>query len=171
METLFIFVYDSSIVMVKIVNWRWAKFGCFSEKTTRAALGGILMIFKRQEGFRHAFEEPLAAGVVILIEGKPLNVERSRIPCEILDISPRGLKILIGEDFSEYKNKVLQLEISFILDLTEITGIGEIVWSKQIGKCYYYGITFFNQPSLENLIVSELKIRRRKEISKAKLSN
>ena len=129
------------------------------------------MIFKRQEGFRYAFGEPLEAGVVILIEGKPLDVERKRITCEVLDISPRGLKISINEDFNEYKNKVLQLEISFILDSTEIKGIGEIVWSKKFGSGYHYGITFFNQASVEELIVNELKSRRRKEVLKEKINN
>ena len=37
------------------------------------------MIFKRQEGFRYTFGEPLQAGAVVLIEGKPLDVERTRI--------------------------------------------------------------------------------------------
>ena len=129
------------------------------------------MIFKRQEGFRYAFGDPVEAGAVILIEGKPLDVAQTRIPCEILDISPRGLKISIGEDFNEYKNKALQLEISFILDATEIKGIGEIVWSKKFGRGYHYGITFFNQSSVEELIVNELKVRRRKEILKEKINN
>ena len=127
------------------------------------------MIFKRQEGFRHAFGEPLQAGVVILIDGKPLDFERTRIPCEILDISPRGLKMAIGEDFNEYKNKALQLEISFILDSTEIKGIGEIAWSKKFGRGYHYGIAFFNQSTVEDLIVNELKARRRKEVLKTNI--
>ena len=129
------------------------------------------MIFKRQEGFRYAFGEPLEAGVVILIKGKPLDVERKRIPCKVLDISPRGLKMAIDEDFNEYKNKVLQLEISFILDSTEIKGIGEIVWSKKFGRGYHYGIAFFNQPAVEETIINELKMRRRKEILQAKIKN
>ena len=137
----------------------------------KASLGGIGMIFKRKEGFRHAFGEPLEAGVVILIEGKPSGVERTRIPGNILDISPRGLKLLIDHDFDEYKNKVLQLEISFILDVMEIRGIGEIVWSKKFGSGYHYGITFFNQSDVEELIVNELKSRRRKEILKEKINN
>ena len=128
------------------------------------------MIFKRQEGFRYAFGEPLEAGAVVLIEGKPLDVERTRIPCEILDISPRGLKISIGEDFNEHKNKVLQLEIIFILDSTEIKGIGEIVWSKKFGSGYHYGITFFNQSIVEDSIINELKVRRRKEILQEKIN-
>mgnify|MGYP003559829448 CR=1 FL=1 len=137
-------------------------------KDIRTSLGGILMKFKRQEGFRYAFGRPLDAGVVVLIEGEPLDVEQTRIPCEILDISPRGLKIAIDEDFNEHKNKVLQLEISFILDSTEIRGIGEIVWSKKFGSGYHYGITFFNQSNVEDLIINELKLRRRKEIVQSK---
>lgn len=129
------------------------------------------MIFKRKEGFRYAFGEPLEAGAVILIDGKPLGIERTRIPCKILDISPRGLKLMIDEDFSEYKNKVLQLEISFILDAAEIRGIGEIIWSKKFGSGYHYGITFFNQPAVEEAIINELKIRRRKEILQVKIKN
>lgn len=136
-----------------------------------ALVRGIVMIFKRQEGFRYAFGEPLEAEIVVLIEQKPLDVERTTIPCEILDISPRGLKIAIGEDFNEHKNKVLQLEISFILDTTEIKGIGKIVWSKKVGSTYHYGVTFFNQSNVENLITNDLKIRRRKEILQAKSKN
>ena len=79
--------------------------------------------------------------------------------------------MVIDEDFNEYKNKVLQLEISFILDTTEIKGIGEIVWSKSFGSGYHYGITFFNQSTVEELIVNELKSRRRKEILKEKINN
>ena len=126
------------------------------------------MLFKRQEGFRHVFGDPLEAGAVIFIDGKPLDMERNRIPCKIFDISPRGLKIMIEGDFREYKNKALQLEISFVLDTTEIRGIGEIVWSKKFGKGYHYGIAFFNQPAVEDLIINELKMRRRKEVLKAK---
>ena len=129
------------------------------------------MIFKRQEGFRYAFGEPLEAEVVILIEGKPLDAERTQIPCKVLDISPRGLKMVIDEDFNEYKNKVLQLEVSFTLDTTEIKGIGEIVWSKKIGSGYHYGIILFNQANVEDLIINELKARRRKEISRTRINN
>ena len=49
---------------------------------------------------------------------------------------------MIEEDFSEYKNKVLQVEISFVLDAAEIKGIGEIIWSKKWGSGYHYGIAF-----------------------------
>ena len=53
--------------------------------------------------------------------------------------------------------------VSLIFVATEIKGIGEIVCSKN-WKGYHYGITFFTQASVEDLIINELKARRRKEI-------
>ncbi|KGR83812.1 PilZ domain-containing protein [Lysinibacillus odysseyi] len=121
------------------------------------------MIFKRKEGFRFSFGEPLDAGFVVMIDGKPIGTRESRLACKVLDVSPRGMKMMTEADLSSYINKVLQLEISFTLDHTEIRGIGEIVWSKKFGSGYQYGIVFYNQPGVESLIISELKARRRKE--------
>lgn len=126
------------------------------------------MIFKRQEGFRFCFGEPIEAKFVILIDGKPLNLERTSHPCRILDISPRGMKMGSETNLNEYINKVLQLEIFFTLDVTEIKCVGEIVWSKPFGSCTHYGITFTNSAAVEDLIINELKIRRRKEVLRKK---
>ena len=51
-----------------------------------------------------------------------------------------------------------------LLDEVLIKAVGEIKWKKQYGKGFQYGLIFENQPALEELIVSELKIRRRKEV-------
>lgn len=122
------------------------------------------MIFKRKEGFRFSFGEPIEAGFVVMIDGKPVGAGESRLACKVLDVSPRGMKIMTEVDLSNYINRILQLEVSFILDNVEIRGIGEIVWSKKFGSGYQYGIVFYNQPGVESLIISELKARRRKEM-------
>lgn len=126
------------------------------------------MIFKRTEGFRHVFGEPLEAEFVILINGKPIDLEQNRIACRIIDISPRGMKISTEADLNEYSSQILQLEIIFVLDQMEIRGIGEIVWTKTFGSGYHYGIVFYNQPTVEVTIVEELKMRRRKEVFKGR---
>lgn len=125
-----------------------------------------VMIFKRTEGFRFAFEEPLDAGFVILIDGKPADLEQNRVACQIIDISPRGMKLATDTDLNEYSSQMMQLEIHFVLDQVDIKGIGEIVWSKMFGNGYHYGIVFYNQPAVEATIVNELKSRRRKEVKK-----
>jgi hypothetical protein len=126
------------------------------------------MIFKRKEGFRFSFGEPIEAGFVVMIDGKPIGAGDGRLACQVLDISPRGIKIMTGVDLNSYINKVLQVEVSFTLDHVEIRGIGEIVWSKKFGSGYHYGIVFYNQPGVETLIISELKARRRKEMLESK---
>ncbi|WP_332650923.1 PilZ domain-containing protein [Lysinibacillus sp. 54212] len=126
------------------------------------------MIFKRQEGFRFSFGEPLEAKFVILIDGKPFDLERTSNTCKILDISPRGMKISSEVDLNEHINKMLQLEICFTLDVTEIKCVGEIVWSKPFGSCTHYGVVIYNQAAVEDLIINELKLRRRKEVLRSK---
>ena len=121
------------------------------------------MIFKRKEGFRFAFGEPIEAGFVIMIGGKPLGLDRRRTLCRVLDISPGGMKMATEVNLTEYMDKMLQLEIFFVIDKAEIRAIGEIVWCKKFGRGYHYGIVFTNQPDVESMIISELKARRRKE--------
>ena len=128
------------------------------------------MIFKRKEGFRYAFGEPLEAKIVILINGKPLHGDGTSATGQVLDISPRGMKLRSEVNLSEHKNDMLQLEISFVLDTTQIKAIGEVVWSKNFGSGYHYGIVFYDQSAIENLIIGELKMRRRKEVLKPKIN-
>lgn len=128
------------------------------------------MIFKRNEGFRFAFSEPLHANFCILVGGKPQNLERAQFPCEIYDISPRGMKMFSNIEIGEDTNNLVQLEVTFILDVTKIKAIGEIVWSKKVIDGFHYGLIFDKQPIVENLIVSELKERRKKELKRNKTS-
>ena len=121
------------------------------------------MKFKRNEGFRFAFGNPIEAGFVIMIGGKALELGHQPLSCSVLDISPRGMKVESGVDLTGYMDKMLQLEVSFIIDKAEIRAVGEIVWCKKYGSGYQYGIVFYNQPGVETLIVSELKARRRRE--------
>lgn len=121
-------------------------------------------LFKRTEGFRFAFGEPIAASFVILVDGKSLDIEGTKYPCEIMDISPHGMKMFSSKEIGEHNNKLVQLEVQFILDEALIKATGEIVWSKAFGSNFQYGLVFENQAAVENLIISELKIRRKKEV-------
>ena len=124
------------------------------------------MAFKRTEGFRFTFEDPVPANFTVLIDGKPEDIELTKHTCDILDISPRGMKIFSYKEIGENKNNLMQLEVHFILDEFLIKAIGEIVWKKDYGSKFQYGIIFENQPKVEELIVSELKMRRKKEVSR-----
>ena len=124
------------------------------------------MGFKRTEGFRFTFGAPIAAKYTVLIDGKQEVLEAAKHTCEIIDVSPHGMKMFSYYEIGENTNHLVQLELEFILDEVLIKAIGEIVWKKKYGGKYQYGLIFENQPGIEELIVSELKIRRKKEVSR-----
>lgn len=126
------------------------------------------MQFKRSEGFRFDFPNTIHANYKILVNGLVENIEQPVYECRIHDISPRGMKMFSEVSFGEYSNKMLQLEVHFILDEVAITAVGNIVWERPYAKGIMCGLIFLNQPKLEELIVSELKGRRRKEVLLAK---
>ena len=126
------------------------------------------MQFKRSEGFRYDFPNPIHANYKILVNGLVENIEQPVYECQIHDISPHGMKMFSELSFGDLSNKMLQLEIHFILDEVAITAVGDIVWEKPYANGKLYGLVFINQPKLEALIISELKARRRKEILFAK---
>lgn len=122
------------------------------------------MIFKRTEGFRFAFGDSVDAQFAMLLNGKPENAKHA---CNILDVSPHGMKMFSKIEIGEHSNKPVQIEIQFVLDETLIRAVGDVVWKKKLGKDYHYGLVFENQPIIEELIVSELKVRRKKEVKRA----
>lgn len=128
------------------------------------------MIFKRQEGFRFVFSEPLHASFCLLVDGKPQDIEKTQYPCEVQDVSPRGMKMFSNVEIGEDINKLVQVEVNFILDVTKIRAVGEIIWSKKVLDGFQYGLIFVDQPTVEELIVSELKGRRKKELKANKSS-
>ena len=124
------------------------------------------MTFKRTEGFRFTFGEPINARYIVLVDGKPEDLEMTKYDCEILDVSPRGMKMFSYRNNDEHNNKLIQLEVQFILDEVLIKAVGDIVWKKNYGEKTQYGLIFDGQPQVEDLIVNELKLRRKKEVGR-----
>jgi hypothetical protein len=122
------------------------------------------MQYKRGESFRYEFKEPLPITFKTLINGRIIGDERELFEGKIQDISPRGMKMFSEANFGEHNNKMLQLEVDFILDEVMITAVGDIVWERPYARGTLYGLVFTNQPKLEQVVISELKARRRKEV-------
>jgi len=124
------------------------------------------MKFKRQEGFRYKFDEPIKMTFAIYENGKVNQTQTAM--ADLLDISPRGLKMFTEVDLGVNPPP---LDLRFVLDTIEVRAYGEIIWSRPFGNGKQYGVNFNNQGSVEDLIVDELKSRRRKEADEAKLNN
>ena len=124
------------------------------------------MIFKRQEGFRFKFDEPIKMTFAIYENGKVNQAQTAM--ADLLDISPRGMKMFTEVDLGVNPPP---LDLRFVLDTIEVRAYGEIIWSRPFGNGKQYGVNFNNQGSVEDLIIDELKSRRRKEADEAKLNN
>ncbi len=124
------------------------------------------MAFKRTEGFRFTFGEPVNAKYIILNDGKPQDLEKTKYECGIMDISPRGMKMFSYHDIGEHNKKLVQIEVQFVLDEVLIKAIGDVVWHKDLGSKIQYGLIFDGQPQVEDLIINELKLRRKKEVAR-----
>ncbi len=95
------------------------------------------------------------------------RIDSEMHPCKIIDISPRGMKVYTNSDISKIYNlppESLQFQMHFVLDITRIQAIGYVRWSKPFGMGAHFGLQFKNQPDIEELIISEMKRRRRKEV-------
>ncbi len=125
---------------------------------------GGKMIFKRQEGFRFKFEEPVKMTFAIYENGRVNNSQTAM--ADLLDVSPRGLKMFTEVDLGVNPPP---LDLRFILDTREIRAYGEVIWSRPFANGKYYGVYFNNQGPLEDFIVEELKSRRKKEAAEAKM--
>lgn len=121
--------------------------------------------YKRKEAFRFVFNQPLDAEFSVLVNGRQIDSEMH--PCKIIDISPRGMKVYTNSDISKIYNippESFQFQMHFVLDITRIQAIGYVRWCKLFGTGAHFGLQFENQPDIEELIISEMKRRRRKEV-------
>lgn len=124
------------------------------------------MTFRRNESFRFVFHEPIDAEFTLHMNGK--QVSENKYNCKILDISPNGMKIYTEAKFDKTLLRKLQFEVQFVLNISSISAIGNVVWSKPFSTGKEYGLYFKNQPDVADTIMSELKIRRRQEVLEKK---
>ncbi|RHW39920.1 PilZ domain-containing protein [Lysinibacillus yapensis] len=126
------------------------------------------MQFKRNEGFRFVFNEPIDSSFKIIIDGNYVKPE-IRHAGKILDISPHGVKLFSEAQIGEYLNKTtLRMELQFVLDVTMIEAVGEIMWTKPYMSGRQYGILFQSEEKIDELIIREMKLRRKKEMLDSK---
>ncbi|MFJ8064135.1 PilZ domain-containing protein [Psychrobacillus sp. NPDC096426] len=123
------------------------------------------MHYKRKESFRYTYTEPCKATFRLIKDAVGLTEpEKSKKgSCDIIDISPHGLKIFT--EFSIAIEKHIHVELNFTIDESPIDLIGEFVWSHRKINGYEYGINFPEDTYTEQLIVNELKNLRKKSMN------
>ncbi|MBS7345793.1 MAG: PilZ domain-containing protein [Caryophanon sp.] len=102
------------------------------------------LIFKRQEGFRFSFEQPVKAVFRLMQDGKPIDPQAAYIPAEILNISPKGMEIATAFEIDEAVLNDVQLSVIYCLDTVEIHSCGEITWKRHARKGFTYHTGFIS---------------------------
>lgn len=121
-------------------------------------MGCSRMKFKRNEAFRYEFGVPVPLSFIIQkINGT--EVRSSSGHAKLLDISPSGMKI--ESDLVLPKKHDIELLFTVRIGKTEIEVRGKVVWQKQFGQLFQYGI-FLLDKETEDSIIDALKELQRK---------
>lgn len=119
------------------------------------------MHYKRKSYFRYTFKEPLSAFFQIsTVDSKPVHTSDGEATLE--NISPEGAKLTSVLNIPEINDKTIELTISFHLNDKEFKFNGKIVWRKQLGNTYNYGIEFSEDESAKSRLIEQLKIYSKK---------
>lgn len=121
------------------------------------------MEYKRSESFRHILIKPVDVQYSCNVDQQVALTRTGKI----LDISPSGMNLLVTKQLTD-EEKEYPLLLSFCLYKQTIESQGAIRWERFHPEGYQYGIEMVESTHLENIIVSELKQRRRQEVLDAK---
>lgn len=128
------------------------------------------MKYNRLESFRHILQEPVKAEFRLCMDGKEQGKLSSKVDCLILEMSPSGLRLSTPLNLPA-ENYLIRMELMFVLFSKPIRTIGEVKWKKTGNGSYVYGIDLEEDEAVEEMIISELKARRRTEVMTNKTSS
>lgn len=121
------------------------------------------MEYKRFEPFRHTLMNTVDVNYSFIVD--EVAVTKTG---KIVDISPSGISMITAEALTEKQLKSV-ITFSFCLHEQEIQAIGFIRWKKFHKEGFQYGVDLSTTEEIENLIIDELKIRRKNEVLKTRV--
>ncbi|WP_438316191.1 PilZ domain-containing protein [Sporosarcina sp. FA9] len=124
------------------------------------------MFYKRSEYFRYTFGKPLDANFRIVM-GEANEQKSKKGDCALVDLSPGGAKLFAKFDIP-LAHEAVKIQLEFILYQAKIDVLGTIVWKESYHGDFLYGFDFEEDLAKEQLIVAELKLLRKSEISEKK---
>jgi hypothetical protein len=115
------------------------------------------MRYKREETFRYEFNPPRSCSFTI-VEVDNLPVSTGSADGEIIDISPKGLKLRTKLSIPLGKQEV-KIKLRFKLNVEVIIAVGVLIWRNESNlQDFRYGLKFVNISVLPEVIMEELKI-------------
>ncbi len=119
------------------------------------------MKYKREETFRYEFtKEFKCLFKIISIDG--VKHDSSTSEGLILDLSPSGVKLFSPLDIPSEKNIIFQIE--FILNKNTIKLPALIIWKRDVGNGFHYGLQHQGAEEDTRLLIDELKLYAKNNI-------
>jgi hypothetical protein len=110
-------------------------------------------IYKRNEGFRLTFKDPIPGTFLILmIQGKSAGENKGIL--RIIDMSLKGAKVF---STLQLPTPNTQIKMETTINEQPITIDGELIWNKQVNNGHTYGVSFDPHSYSEQQLLSELK--------------
>ncbi|MBK3494853.1 PilZ domain-containing protein [Viridibacillus sp. YIM B01967] len=128
------------------------------------------MKYNRLESFRHILQEPVKADFRLCMDGKEQGKLSSKVECLILDLSPSGVKISTPINLPA-EHYLIRMELTFVLYSKPIRAMGDVKWKRLEHGSVLYGVDLDKDNAVEEMIISELKARRRIEVKSKKAAS
>jgi hypothetical protein len=112
------------------------------------------MRYKRDEGFRYEFGKPLKAEITLVAE---LDIE-IMLEGDLVDISPEGAKVITEVDIPD---RITDIDFSFEMNGSRYQLESKIVWKKQLGNHFTYGLNHSINEELQRELIEEIKVHAR----------
>ena len=109
--------------------------------------------YNRNEPFRYTFEKPVP-GMFQIVAVDDRVVETSLGEINIIDISPEGAKL---QSKLRLPDKKVKIYTHFKLEEREFHFIGDVIWQKQSGNVYQYGVHFLLKEKAKHELIESLK--------------
>lgn len=111
-------------------------------------------MYKRNEGFRYTFPEPLE-GKLFLSKGKDSEKHSNKTNILIRNMSPRGCSFSSGLSFPTEEELLVYIE--FTINTEPLSAVGKIAWKKEMGRQIFYGLTFISTDEDSEALTKEIK--------------
>lgn len=127
---------------------------------------GEILKFRRSDSFRYEFEETISCNLkIISINGTPY--ESDFITGTLIDVSPNGFKLYTTFDIPINKDVIVFVE--FTINNQPLTFSATLVWKRDVGNGYHYGLKHHGNKEDVSLLVETLKTYAKEYTMKKKL--
>lgn len=118
--------------------------------------GDRVMISNRKESFRYVFKTPLPA-LFTIEKVADKKVTTAEGEAHIIDLSPKGMKIISKLNIPTKHEKDIHLSIAFELNNTTLGYVGKLIWKNEKHPLYEYGIHLITDESEQREVINQLK--------------